>query len=245
MTSAPFDDDLLGQALGRAGVLRQMSGTTCGPACLTVAAMMHDGGFAAAVLLGAPGTQISNALPATAAYAGLPGDRDADAQGRFARANDALHMRINRVWPKALGTSPWAVRRELARVVGAPYVIRWINPFRAAARAAAFERLEAAGGLPAALFTGNSWMPRHVVLALPRSSVEPQLAATEPPATNPKPLPPHEAASSSAADLALSVYDPGPGAVLALSREDFVYGTLGAVAWTRPWLVVVPRYRAR
>ena len=65
-------------------------------------------------------------------------------------------------WPRALGTPPWAVARELESLTGADHdvgVVRWSQQ----SRAETFERLAATGG---ALYVGSRLLPRHVLLVL-------------------------------------------------------------------------------
>jgi hypothetical protein len=61
------------------------------------------------------------------------------------------HRRLNRVWPRALGTTPWAVARALGGRV---------RRYRRAEVVAAVAR----GPVP--VYLGNRWSPRHVVLVL-------------------------------------------------------------------------------
>ena len=60
------------------------------------------------------------------------------------------HGRLQLPWPRALGTPPWAVARELG------------------GRVRRFRRDEVARGTPppVPVFLGSRWLPRHVVLAL-------------------------------------------------------------------------------
>lgn len=60
------------------------------------------------------------------------------------------HGRLQVPWPRALGTPPWAIARELRGRV------RW------------FRHDEALAALPTPVpvFLGSRWLPRHVVLAL-------------------------------------------------------------------------------
>ena len=79
---------------------------------------------------------------------------------RLTSAHDARH-RLQVPWLRALGTPPWAVARELSDIVGVP--CRTSLTMRAGrARAALRDRRSVA-----ALFVGNRWLPRHVVLVLP------------------------------------------------------------------------------
>ncbi len=114
--------------------LRQPDQRSCGPSCLVVAKMMLDPAYA------------EGALP------------------RFDAEVLATHRRVIRVWPRALGTPPWAVAREMDRVTGVDYdwrLARW-------RRDAAYERLLAGleTGLPLPLYVGSSTLPRHVVLVV-------------------------------------------------------------------------------
>jgi hypothetical protein len=68
----------------------------------------------------------------------------------FAERVHDTHRRINGWWPRALGTPPWAVARELGGRV---------RRFRAAEVAAALPH-------PVPVYLGSRWLPRHVVLAL-------------------------------------------------------------------------------
>lgn len=63
----------------------------------------------------------------------------------------AMHRRVNRFWPRALGTTPWAVAKELDGRV---------RRFRVDEVAASLEH----GPVP--VYLGTRWLPRHVVLAL-------------------------------------------------------------------------------
>jgi hypothetical protein len=65
----------------------------------------------------------------------------------------ATHRRINGWWPRALGTPPWAVARELGGRV------RWI-------RGRGWSEVLAALPHPTPVYLGSRWLPRHVVLAL-------------------------------------------------------------------------------
>lgn len=114
-------------------------------------------------------------------------------------------------WPRALGTPPWAVRRELARLTGLDYRVRQAR----LATAAAWSRLEAglfAGlptGAPVALYVGSRWLPRHVVLAM------------------------------DARDGAVRCYEPGSGHVRTMERDAWTRHVL-RLGWPVPWAIVAP-----
>lgn len=202
----------------------QQSSTTCGSACLTVARMLVDPGFARWVRFG-----LGHDADADDADAGR-GDADAapgpDGQKqRFAaherlvagRTNGLIGAggRVQLPWPRALGTPPWGARGELeygAAEPGADYDISW---FRLAGR----PRLERAyagllarahDGRPVLLYIGNAWTPRHVVLVMPPTG----------------------------GDAAPDVYEPSAGRVLSLPREGFVTRRLRLAGWDVPWAAV-------
>ena len=120
--------------------LRQPDATTCGPACLVAAAMLRDpshGGILAA----------------------------ADPQHAFAQAVLALHPRVRRVWPRWLGTTPWAVARAMRELTGTPHRVCWVRGARGRRTAWATLSAAVAADDPVPVFVGSRWLPRHVVLA--------------------------------------------------------------------------------
>jgi len=117
---------------------RQPDSRTCGPSVVVVAEELHRTGT-------------------------LP-----DPWPDFAARVQATHRRINRLWPRALGTTPWAVRRALAAQEPRP---RRIRRFRAAEVAAALPQ-------PVPVYVGSRLLPRHVVLVL--AARESELIAYDP-----------------------------------------------------------------
>jgi hypothetical protein len=106
--------------------LRQPDARSCGAACMVVA---HG-----------------RARPATFA------DDVRATHRRLTRAR--LRGRLQLPWPRAIGTPPWAVARELAAITGVPHrtrVVRWSRV-----------QVPTSG----VLYVGNRWLPRHVVLVL-------------------------------------------------------------------------------
>jgi len=138
---------------------------TCGSACLVTARIITDPAYAAYVVTGLE--------PLTGRQ--LPGSL----HERFRADALAMHRRTNRPfdgrghlqlpWPRALGTLPWSLGRQLTRASGTTYVTRLVLPRR---RAAAFHRIRnaVAGGHAIPLFVGNRFSPRHVVLAIDTQS---------------------------------------------------------------------------
>ncbi len=116
-------------------------------------------------------------------------------------------------WPRALGTPPWAVKRELESVTGVDHVLH-LARLGQESRAEAFDRLAVAGG---ALYVGSRALPRHVLLAL---AAGPEIAGSGP---------------------ALRCYQPSRGTVVTLPREEFVHGNLSQAGWPYPWFTVAPK----
>lgn len=123
--------------------LRQPDARSCGAACMVVAA--------------------GAAAPTTFGVDVLATHR------RLTRRR--LHGRWQLPWPRALGTPPWAVARELAALTGTPHrvrVLRWRQQSPLP---------------PGALYVGSRWLPRHVVLVLegdPPTCYEPASGRPQP-----------------------------------------------------------------
>ena len=194
---------------------------SCGAAALVVARALLDRGYAELLVSGRhPGTGFV-----------LPGSL-AD---RFRHEALAMHARVTGPvdaagrlqvpWPRALGTPPWAVARQLSATggsgtsgssaagglsrVGHRVVPAWPD------RSALLARIVAATaeGRPVPVYVGNRWAPRHVVLFL---------------------------GGSAGRGDGLRCYDPARGSVVDLDRTAFVRGRLGLGRWDRPWFAVLP-----
>ncbi|GAA1846889.1 hypothetical protein GCM10009836_28070 [Pseudonocardia ailaonensis] len=148
---------LVGEELGEqrhAGArLDQVDGTTCGSAVLLALATWAD--------------------PAELERLEV---REKDASGMVrgfaARYDDRqreIHRGTNRLWPKALGTTPWGFRRWLARYVpgAGRYRIRFVDDTVPADVDAMIRQVEAAlaARRPVPLLVGTL-VPRHYCLAL-------------------------------------------------------------------------------
>lgn len=90
-------------------------------------------------------------------YEGLPGPWPG-----FREEVLATHRRLNRVWPRALGTTPWAVAHRLRESGRGGRVRR-------------YRRDEVLSALPhpVPVWLGSRWLPRHVVLVLDQRDGEP------------------------------------------------------------------------
>lgn len=112
--------------------LRQRDGVTCGPSVAIVGAALLDAGYGAAL---------------------TDPDWFAGEQGR-------MHRRLNRLWPRALGTTPWAVRRALS--AHSPVRYRW-RLSRCRGDGLLDVREAVLLGYPVAMLVGGR-LPRHWVL---------------------------------------------------------------------------------
>lgn len=200
--------------LGRGGTgPTQQSNLTCGSASLTVSRMLVSTQFEKWIVDGIDG-------------AGGPPDSRTEAE-RFAEHERAVMSRTNGIrgagggfnvpWPHAWGTPPWGAEKELehgAARAGAAYELRLVRLFSQDALREIHGNLGrlVREGLPALLYIGNAWVPRHVTLVLPGDR-----------------------------ERELVVYDPATGAVTELDPARFASRTLGIAGWNVPWFTVQPR----
>jgi hypothetical protein len=178
--------------------MRQPDQRSCGPSAVVAARMLLDRSYADAV-------------------SGAPDDRfAADVLSTHRRATSAVVAgRLQVPWPRALGTPPWAVARELSALSGPGAPARRYGWHLAVLRpGSAFDRAVAGvgAGHPVGLYVGNAWLPRHVVLAV------------GPPAYD-----------------SLWVYDPARGARVEVTRAAVESRALTFGRWDRLWFDVSPR----
>lgn len=193
----------------RAGLV-QPDQRTCGSASLTVARMVTRPAYAEFIATGTD-PETGRTVPGTI------GRRfQAEALALHPRTNGFLdaQMRLQLPWPRALGTAPWAAANEMTASCGVPgssYAARLIRPKR---RGQAYDAVRdaARAGHPVPLFVGNSWSPRHIVLALPPAS----------------------------SDDELLVYEPALGGRIHLRHSDFSAAQLALAGWSTPWFTVLP-----
>lgn len=193
----------------------QLSSISCGPTALTTARMLRDPALAHWARTGDPG---GRAFPS--------GAHTETEAGRLAAYHALVHRRTNAAigptgrlqapWPRALGTPPWGVARELEALTGsAPgryrtVIVRWaradriIRVVRALAGHASTER-------PAVLYVGNDVAPRHITLLVPDP-----------------------------AGPGMLLYDPAGGQVGPLDAAALARRRLLVGGWRAPWLLVGP-----
>jgi hypothetical protein len=142
----PLLGDALGEQVRQGWRLDQVDATTCGSAVLLALAAWAD----------------------PAVLERLDGDGFG---ARYDARQQQVHRETNRFWPRALGTTPWAMAAWLRRNVPAAgrYRVRLVDDACAADVAGAVACVGAAldGGRPVPLLVG-SLVPRHYVLALGR-----------------------------------------------------------------------------
>ncbi|WP_109510129.1 hypothetical protein [Nocardioides speluncae] len=193
----------------RAGLV-QPDQRTCGSASLTVARMVTRPGYAEFIATGAdPDT--GRTVPGP-----IPARFQAEALALHPRTNGFLdaQMRLQLPWPRALGTAPWATANEMTASCGVPgssYTAKLILPNR---RGQAFDAVRdaAKAGHPVPVYVGNSWSPRHIVLALPPIGDSDRVR----------------------------LYEPARGARIHVDRDDFAAGKLDLAGWSTPWFTVLP-----
>ncbi len=192
----------------------QQSSVTCGSASLTVARMLVSPEFGQWIVDGIDpegGPTDSRSEP----------ERFAEHEREVMNRTNGIRAaggKLNVPWPRALGTPPWGAEKELehgAARPGAAYAMRLV---RLGSRDALRDvhrdlRRLVREGLPALLYIGNAWVPRHVTLVLPGDS----------------------------ASGGLDVYDPATGTVTELAPERFASRALAIAGWNVPWITVQPR----
>jgi hypothetical protein len=170
--------------------LAQPDQRTCGPTSLVVARILLDEEYAERAT--DPDTFRSEVLAL---------------HRRVTSAQDSAG-RLQFPWPAFFGTPPWAVARQMQAITGQ----RYDSDLVTSGRTAAFDRIAAAtaAGHRVPVYVGNTWLPRHVVLAL------------------------------GVADDELRFYEPSRGRLVDVSRQAFADARLGLAGWDRPWVVVLP-----
>jgi hypothetical protein len=163
--------------------LRQPDSVSCGPTATVAARLLLDAGWR-------PQDLPAEIRAAHRALTGVVGPTG----------------RTQLPWPPALGTPPWAVAGVLADLSGDPvqtYVARW------RAEPAYDELVRRVATRPVAVYVGNAWLPRHVVLAFDATSED-----------------------------SVRVLDPARGKLVPVPRERWVRHELDLAGWDVPWFVV-------
>ena len=169
--------------MGDLPVFRQPDQRTCGPSSLVVARALHEPSYAGRV-----GVVDGFRTEVLALHRTVTGWTDRTG-------------RLQLPWPRAFGTPPWAAAHDLAATAGRPYRTRRV----------AAEALEAATPeAPVALYLGNRWSPRHVVLV------------------------------AGCTDGMLRIYEPASGRWVDVPLAALVARKARLAGWDRPWFTVAP-----
>ena len=144
---------------------------------------------------------------------------------RLAAYHSLVHARTNALvgpggrlqvpWPRALGTTPWGVCRELESGAADPGARYRIVPVRRAdgSRLAALVGHLASHlrpGRPGVLFVGSATLPRHVALLV------------------------------AGPDGSVLVHDPSAGSVSELDVATLADPRTAVAGWTHPWFLIGP-----
>ena len=216
----------------------QQSSVTCGSASLTVARMLVSPEF---------GQWIVDGIDPN----GGPTDSRSERE-RFAEHERAVMNRTNGIraaggklnvpWPRALGTPPWGAEKELelgAARPGAAYAMRLVRLGSSDALREVYRDLVrlVRDGLPALLYIGNAWAPRHVTLVLPGGAG----GSGDGDGNGSGGTVGGGDGGGGSMDGGLDVYDPATGSVTELDLERFASRTLAIAGWNVPWITVQPR----
>lgn len=166
----------------RPGSLKQPDGVSCGPTTVVAARMLLD-----------------------------PSWRPADVRAEITRTHrrltstHSLRDRLQVPWPRRLGTPPWAVATALSVLTGRRIATVHARPRPVPAYHVLVEQVRSR---PAAVYLGNRWLPRHVVLAF-----------------------------ADLGD-AVRLFDPARGELVTVPRERWTHHRVGVAGWNYVWAVI-------
>jgi hypothetical protein len=180
--------------------VRQIDDTTCGSTSLLVARAMADPLYDLYLTTG-DSTDPAAATPA-------------QFQARVAAEEQRIHDATNVVWPKSFGTSPWGVRDELNRYVGATattYDTRLFVGTRGGRINPAFRDAVTAvdSGRPVPVLIGDV-LPHHYVLMVGHRGSD------------------------------MLFYDPGYAEVVVVSEQAFLGGDVSTLGYRHIMAVITP-----
>lgn len=142
----------------------------------------------------------------------------------FSQEQVRVHASVNRLWPRALGTTPMGMARALtarSRDRGVRY--RW--RVRRGRRDGLTDILDAVGSnWPVPMLIGR-WIPRHWVLIVDAS----------------EPTPPCDEPTPHCDEPVLHCYEPSSGEVRTVGVQTVRLGRLRRLGFSRPFVFVVPR----
>ncbi len=115
--------------------------------------------------------------------------------------------RFQMPWPRRLGTPPWAVANALAALTGERIATVHARPRPVLAYDVLVEQVRSR---PVAVYLGNRWLPRHVVLAF----------------------------ATADAGAAVRLFDPARGALVTVPADRWRAHKVDVARWNYLWFVV-------
>ncbi|KAA1421153.1 hypothetical protein F0U44_02235 [Nocardioides humilatus] len=167
------------------GALQQPDSVSCGPTSVVAARMLLE-----------------------------PSWRPPDVPAEIARTHQRLTSthsardRFQMPWPRRLGTPPWAVANAFTSLIGAERIAA-VN-VRPRPEVGFDVLVEQVRRRPVAVYLGNRWLPRHVVLAFEEVH--------------------HEDA--------VRLFDPARGELVTVPRDRWTQHRVGVAGWSYFWFVV-------
>ena len=237
---------------GQAITLTQTDGTTCGPTCLLVARLLLAPGDRAAMTgelvqemaASEPGREGKQLLFVLSRQ-----------QLRLQRAMNVRGLGIL-PWPKALGSTPWSVARQMTGIVRActpdsrcrRYIVRWVSDHGPAwGREVASIREVLADGLPVILVTGGPLVLDDVAEGEPTvgSRLRTSLARTPAvPRHYVLALPWQTIGQEDPGEESVHIYEPSSGSVrpldLTAPRDPHRPGPRELGGWPRVLAIIAP-----
>lgn len=237
---------------GQAITLTQTDATTCGPTCLLAARLLLVPSERAAVTS-------DLAQETTAAPLGREGKQLVSVLSRQqVRLQRAMNVRGLGIlpWPKALGSTPWSVARQMTEIASActpgggrrRYTVTWVSDHGPAWGSEVASIREAlAGGLPVILVTGGPLVLDDVAEDEPTARTRLRASLARPPAV-PRhyvlALPWRTIGQDDPGEGSAHIYEPSSGTVrpldLTASRNPHRPGPRELGGWPRVLAVISP-----
>ena len=237
---------------GQAITLTQTDATTCGPTCVLAAHLLLAPGERAAVT-----DDLAQEMTATP-----PGREGKHLLSVLSRQQLRLQRAMNvrglgvLPWPKALGSTPWSVARQMTEIVRTctlgggrrRYTVRWVSDHGPAwGSEVASIRDELASGLPVMLVTGGPLVLDDVSEGEPPARARLRTSLARPPAVprhDVLALPWRTVGQDDPGEGNAHIYEPSSGSVRALDltapRDPHRPGPRELGNWPRVLAVIAP-----
>ncbi|TIC86764.1 hypothetical protein E8D34_11010 [Nocardioides sp. GY 10113] len=129
------------------------------------------------------------------------------AEHRRLTSTRSARDRLQVPWPRRFGTPPWAVADAIGVLAGERVATVITRPRPETGYDVLLAQLRTR---PAAVYLGNAWLPRHVVLAL----------------------------ESLDGGTSVRVFDPAAGALVVVEADRWRGQRVGIAGWDYPWAVI-------